>query len=159
MRTICSAIALTFAAHPSFAEDAQIVPKRLTADDLAVQTHKWDGKAIQTNAQCFYADKDDYRCGILGPHGMGGNGVFVRIDFTTISPPEMKKTVEDNCDTTDQMITNACKFQIVFAYSANDRRENNDGSVTMVITAEDEAGVFSRVVASSPTRPKRARRR
>lgn len=88
-RTICAAIALTFAAHASFAQDA---PKRLTANDLAVQTHKWDGKKIQTNAHCFYADKDDFRCAVNGPNGLAGkNAGFVRIDFTTISPPEMKK--------------------------------------------------------------------
>ena len=51
MRTICAGIAPTLVAHASFAQDA---PKRPTGDDLFVQTHKWDGKKLQTNVECFY---------------------------------------------------------------------------------------------------------
>ena len=123
---------------------AQDAPKKLTSIDLAVETHKWDGKVIQTNAQCFYADTNEYRCAVLAANGMMGVGGFVRVDFAEISPPEMKKAVEDNCDTLEKMTTRACRFQIVFTYSGNDRKENNDGSVTMEIIAEDFAGAFSR---------------
>ena len=155
MRRIFAGIVLTFVAHPSFAEDA---PKRLTANDLSVQTHKWDGKTIQTNAHCFYADKEDFRCAILGPNNKLSRNM-VRIDFTTISPPEMKKAVEDNCDTTDQMLTNACRFQILFTYASNLRQEHDDGTVATTIIAEDQAGEFSRIVASSPTKARRTRKR
>jgi hypothetical protein len=155
MRTICAGIALTFAAHASFAQDA---PKRLTASDLAVQTHKWDGKKIQANAHCFYADKEDFRCAVLGPNNQLAHSM-VRIDFTTVSPPEMKKTVEDNCDTTAQMFTNACRFQILFIYSSNERQEHNDGTVVTSIIAEDQAGEFSRIAAPTPARAQRSPRR
>lgn len=141
MRVILAGIALMIAASAAFAQDA---PKRLTANDLSVETHKWDGKKIQVNAQCFYADTDEYRCAVLGPNGIAGAGGLVRVDFAAISPPEMKKAVEDNCDTIEKMITKPCRFQIVFTYSTNDRKENNNGSVTMEIVAEDFAGTFSR---------------
>ena len=154
MRTICAGIALTFAAQASFAQDA---PKRLTANDLAVQTHKWDGRKIQANAHCFYADKEDYRCAILGPNNQLPHNM-VRIDFTTISPPELKKTVEDSCDTTDQMFTNACRFQILFTYSSNARRESNGGTVTTSIIPEDQEGEFSRIVAAPARAAQRSRK-
>ncbi len=53
-------------------------------------THKWDSKTIQVNAQCFYADTDEYRCAVLSPKGLpGGLSGTVRIDFDKISPPEI----------------------------------------------------------------------
>jgi len=130
------------AASTALALDA---PKRLTSNDLSVETHKWDGKAIQVNAQCFYADTDEYRCAVLGANGVPGAGSFVRIDFGKISPPEMKKAIEDNCDTLEKMPTRACRFQIVFTYSMYSRTENNDGSELMTIMPEDFAGTFSKV--------------
>jgi hypothetical protein len=61
----------------SFAALADDAPKRLTAADLSVETHKWDGKTIQATGQCFFADVSQYRCalGILGT-------VFVRLDLS-----------------------------------------------------------------------------
>jgi hypothetical protein len=120
---------------------AQEPPKKLTAIDLSVETHKWDGKVIQTMVQCFFADTDEYRCAVLPPQG----GDLVRIDFNKISPPEMKKTVEDNCDTIEKMTTRACRFQVVFTYSGNNRQENNNGSIMMMIIPDDSAGTFSRI--------------
>jgi hypothetical protein len=96
------------------------------------------------NAQCFFADTDEYRCAVLGSNGLMGDGGLVRVDFAAISPVEMKKALEDNCDTIEKMVTKLCRFQIVFTYSTNDRKENNNGSVTMEIVAADFAGTFSR---------------
>jgi hypothetical protein len=44
MRMICTGIALALAGSAAFAQDA---PKRLTANDLSVQTHKWDEKKFR----------------------------------------------------------------------------------------------------------------
>ena len=115
-------------------------PKRLTALDLAVQTHKWDGKAIQANAHCFYADTDEYRCAI----GSAEN-VFVRIDLSNIQPDVMKKNIEDNCDTLAKMLNRACSVDITFTYQTNHPEENNSGRTTMLIEAQDGKGTLARV--------------
>ncbi len=52
------AMLMALAAFPALAEDV----KTLNAADLAVQTHRWEGKLIETTLNCFYADKIDYRC-------------------------------------------------------------------------------------------------
>jgi hypothetical protein len=121
-----SGILLTVAA---LAEDA---PKRLTADDLSVQTHKWDGKTIQATMRCFFADKDEYRC-IVGLSGRTG----VRVDFQDIEPPNMKKMIEDKCDTVAKSVLRACMVQSTFVYLGNDREERPDGTVVMMIMPED----------------------
>ncbi len=122
----------------SFAQDA---PKKLNATDLSVQTHKWDGKSIQTTVACFYADAEDYRCAV---GGLGAADTLVRIDVTKIDPPEMKKVVEDNCDTIEKMKTRACRFVITFTYAANDRQEKADGTIVMMILTEGNTAFFAR---------------
>ncbi|HXW19318.1 MAG TPA: hypothetical protein VEK35_02320, partial [Roseiarcus sp.] len=113
--------------------------------DLAVETHKWDGKLIQSTVICFYADTDDYRCAVLSANGLPGYGTtLVRIDFSSIEPPEIKKAIEDNCDTVAKMQTKACRFQAVFTYEAFAAQENASGSRMMEIAVKDSAGVFSR---------------
>ena len=125
---------------------AQDPPKRLNADDLGVQTHKWEGKSILTTAQCFYADKDEYRCGVINSRGLMGDGTtFVRIDFSQIDPPEMKKVIEDSCDTVEKMSSRTCRVQIVFTYSGYHSDEKTDGSNTMYIETEGNTGFFSRL--------------
>lgn len=124
---------------PALAQDA---PKKLTANDLEVETHKWDGKLIQTIAQCFFADVDEYRCLALRPNGMVGEA---RIDFRTIQPPEIKKFVEDNCDTVEKTFTRSCRFQINFTYSGIHTEEHSDGSRLAAITAKDSSGTFARL--------------
>lgn len=117
---------------------ADDVPKRLAVSDLAVQTHKWDGKTVQTNLYCFFADESDYRC------GMATESVFVRIDLHNIQPDDMKKWVEDHCDTTDKMVTRLCSMSITFVYAGNDWQEKPDGSVMMLIIAEDNKATLAR---------------
>jgi hypothetical protein len=111
MRTFLAGIAL-LSATLALADEA---PKKLSAADLAVQTHKWDGKVIQMNVQCFYADVDEYRC-MIG----GGAGAFVRVDFAEVEPAEIKKAMDDNCDTIEKMLTRGCSFQVTFTYMGND---------------------------------------
>jgi hypothetical protein len=128
---------------PCLAQD--VPPKRLSADDLSVETHKWDGKSIQTVVQCFYADIDEYRCAVLASSGLPFTGkTTVRIDFKSIEPADMKKAVEDNCDTIGKMSTKGCRFQAVFTYEQNEREEEGDSTVRMLILAKDGFGSFSR---------------
>lgn len=136
MRSAIMALAL-LGATSALADDA---PKKLTSTDLSVETHKWDGKLIQITAQCFYADKDEYRCAVA-PIAMG---IFVRIDFSTIEPDSMKKAIEDSCDTIEKMPTRACAANIVFTYENNDRQDKADGSTMMTIIAVDNKGLFSK---------------
>jgi len=136
MRIVTLMLAL-LGATSAFADDA---PKRLTSSDLAVETHKWDGKLIETTGQCFFADKDEYRCAISPMQG----SELVRIDFTTIEPDAMKIAIEDNCDTITKMTTRACAVNIVFTYESNNLEEQTNGTTTMFILAAENKGVFSR---------------
>jgi hypothetical protein len=113
-------------------------PKRLSAIDLAAETPKWEGQLIQTNAQCFRAAVDEYRCNI----GVAGS-TLVRIVFSDVEPETMKRTIEDNCDMLEKMVMRPCAVQIVFKYSSY-RREDSAGAPTILILAEDNKGTFSR---------------
>ncbi|HLW92112.1 MAG TPA: hypothetical protein VKS78_12555 [Roseiarcus sp.] len=134
-RTLGSVLAFTLSSV-AIAQDA---PKRLAASDLSVETHEWDGKSIQTTVQCVYLGANDYKCAVVP---ITGNGL-VRMDFSSVDPPEMKKVIEENCDTVEKMTTKACRFQVEFIYELNDRQKNADGSTTMRIGAKDDAGAFS----------------
>ena len=138
MRGAVSFIAATiFMCSTALADEP---PKRLTAADLAVQTHKWDDKTIQATAKCFYADTNEYRCGV----GVSGN-TFVRVDFSEIEPDALKKNIEDNCDTVEKMQSRACYVSITFVYESNHREEHNDGGTTMYIVAKDGRATLARV--------------
>lgn len=136
MRLAILALAL-LGATAAFADDA---PKKLTSMDLAVQTHKWDGKLIQTTGQCFFADKDEYRCAVAPPMESG----MVRVDFTTIEPEAMKQLIEYNCDTLQKWATHACSVNMTFTYEAAERKDNANGTTTMYILATENKGVFSK---------------
>jgi hypothetical protein len=112
--------------------------KHLTTADLAVQTHKWDGKQIQATMQCFYADTDEYRC-VAGMSGRTG----VRIDFQDIEPMNMKTAIENKCDTVEKSRSRQCRVQATFVYAGNDREEKSDGMVMMIIIAEDGKAMIS----------------
>jgi hypothetical protein len=130
--TVWSVLSLSV---PALAEDT---PKRLTANDLSVETHKWDGKTIQATMQCFYADKDEFRC-IVGASGRTG----VRVDFQDIEPPSMKKAIEDKCDTVEKAASRLCRVQATFVYLGNNREEKSDGMVLMSIVPEDGKATFA----------------
>lgn len=119
-------------------------PKHLAASDLAVQTHKWDGKTIQSSGHCFFADVSDYRCAI-GVY----DRVMVRVDFSFVQPDDMKQWIDDHCDTMEKMFTAACDVQITFVYDGNDLQEQMDGSMLMTISAKDREGTFARTAAAT----------
>jgi hypothetical protein len=137
MRTLLTVLIVILFAVQARADDS---PKRLTAEDLSVQTHKWDGKTIRTTVSCFFADKDEYRC-IAG----WSERVTVRIDFVAIEPESMKSVIEDKCDAVAKARGNACKLQATFVYLGNERQEHPDGSVLMLIMAENGKGTFAPV--------------
>lgn len=105
--------------------------KKLTGADLSVQTHKWEGKTVETTGYCFYADKDDYRCHagttIDGP----------RVDFTKIEPEAARKKLEDNCDTLAKMFTNKCLVHFQFVYEKFDEMEHPGRDATPIVIPKD----------------------
>ena len=106
--------------------------KKLSAGDLAVQTHKWDGKMVESQFQCFYADKDEFRC-------MGGFGE-VRVDFSSLNPPDLKSKIENNCDTIKALRSKSCKVTIRFEYDGFDTLDNNGGTTMHVVIPKFGSG-------------------
>lgn len=108
--------------------------KVLEPVDLAVQTHKWDGKIIQTTANCFYADAREYRC-------IPASGS--RIDFSFVGPQPARDYVEKNCDTLQGSLSRRCRFLIRFTYEGYSQMEVGGllGHQT-TISAEDGIGVL-----------------
>jgi hypothetical protein len=128
-----AAIALSVLSTPALADDVI----RLTGPDLGVQTHKWDGKTIETDANCFYADKDEFRCMVGG---------LARIDFSTIEPKESQAFVERNCDTMEKVFHGAkCKLTIRFVYDGFDEMQTGGlfGRITIVKARGDRGSVVS----------------
>lgn len=80
---------------------------RVASSELGVQTHKWEGRVIETTAHCFYADADEYRC------VTGGQG---RVDFSTLFPDSAREKIESQCDTTEKMAHDQCRVTIRFVY-------------------------------------------
>jgi hypothetical protein len=125
MRLIAFVCGILIASGSVLAEEI----KRLTAADLAVQTHKWEGKTIETRMSCFYADKDEFRC----------VGSRARVDFTDITNAHGRKFLEDNCDTIAKSGRPRCTVTIRFVYESNERVETGVLPITYV-KAEDNKG-------------------
>ncbi len=106
--------------------------KRLSAADLSVQTHKWDGKMVEAQFKCFYADKDEFRC----LAGMGD----VRVDFTSLNPPDLRSKLENSCDTLKTITSKACKVTIRFEYEAFDTSETGGLGKMHIVVAKSNSG-------------------
>ncbi|SOC84799.1 hypothetical protein SAMN05421890_3290 [Ensifer adhaerens] len=109
--------------------------KKVKGNDLAVETHKYDGRLIQTTANCFLADKDDIRC-------LAGFGA--RIDFSTVTGEGMSNYLFDKCDTIENLPKNICRFDIQFTYSGFSSQPTSNGSSMTVIDAADRTAEFRR---------------
>lgn len=120
---------LSLAPFAALADDVT----KLSGIDLAVQTHKWEGKTVETTAFCFYADVNEFRCG--SPNG-------ARIDFSALEPEAARKSIESNCDTIQKMLRPACKVRIRFVYESYDTLPNSGGEETHVVIAKDNAGTI-----------------
>jgi len=125
------AAALILAPVVAHADDV----KKLSGDDLGVQTHKWDGKTIETTGFCFYADVNEYRC--LAKGRIGG----ARIDFSKLEPASEKKRIEDNCDQLAKMLTKTCAVRLQFVYEGFDTHMVGTDLVRVVL-AKDGAGTI-----------------
>ena len=108
---------------------ADSVPKKLSAADMGVQTRKWQGKTVETRMSCFYADKDEFRCTTRG----------ARVDFSSITPPEARQRVEDDCDTIEKSTRARCTFTVRFVWKESEMRPLGISRLHM-ITAENDAG-------------------
>jgi hypothetical protein len=110
--------------------------KKLSGADLAVQTHKWDGKTIETSGFCFYADVNEYRCMVPGAGGVGA-----RVDFMTMEPDAARQKIEDHCDTISKMLTKACAVRFQFVYESYDTHVSG-ADVFHIVIAKDNAGTI-----------------
>ncbi len=105
--------------------------KRIDADDLAIAPNKYVGKYVElTKAQCYYADKDEYRC--LG----NSSSVILMLVGAAITPAIEKQRLEDDCGEIKRMATPTCRRTIRI------RPENFD---------HDTVSMRDRTVVSSQT--------
>jgi len=119
---------------PSLLQSRDVV--RLAGNDLAVQTHKWDGKIIETKAHCFYADINEYRC-------MAGTLATARIDFSSIEPDDALANIERNCDTIEKMGGKKCFVTIRFTYESFKEIDMGGlyGKMTMILAKNAEGAI------------------
>lgn len=99
--------------------------KKLTSLDLAIQTHRWDGKIVESRFQCLYADKNEFRC-------LGGFAA-VRVDFSTLEPAAIRKKIENTCDTHATFILRRCAFTIQFSYGSFEALTKDNGAILHVV--------------------------
>ena len=85
--------------------------KVLSPSDLVIQTHKWDGKTVETSLNCIFADNNDFRCVDLIAFSN------IRIDFQSFDT-EGQKYLEDKCDTRTKSNSLACRITIRFLYNS-----------------------------------------
>jgi hypothetical protein len=111
--------------------------KILSGVDLAVETHKWDGKMIRSMFVCFYADVNEFRCVANGR---------ARVDFAKFSNPDpsFQKSIEDNCDTIAHFSSRKCIVTVKFEYESfdNNSMKNDDGTKTFIVILKDGIGAI-----------------
>lgn len=108
--------------------------KIVSGGNLAVQTHKYEGKLIQTSLHCFYADVHDIRC----LTNMG----TARVDFMSVSDTEVEDALLSNCDDIETAFLKPhCHFDVQFVYGGF--LELNDGiTKTMLVVPKMGTGQF-----------------
>ena len=106
---------------------------RVTSLDLAAQTHKWDGKTIETQSYCFYADVNEFRCAMPGG---------ARIDFTDLQPDAARAVIEKNCDTISKFMSRPCFIKFRFVYESYGLLDANDGTQLHTVKAKDDIGTI-----------------
>ncbi|OCC05097.1 hypothetical protein BA190_09280 [Labrys sp. WJW] len=93
-------------------KDADEKPKSykvVDSDDLYVSPNKYKGTAVEwRNAQCLYADKDEYRC------ASNGRGMTVMIVARKITPDNERTMLENDCDSVKSTFTKKCRRTIRF---------------------------------------------
>jgi hypothetical protein len=111
--------------------------KVLKPSDLAVETSKWDGRVVETTLNCFYADRNEFRC----LDAMSGG---VRVDFREFDT-DGQAYLEKNCDEIDKISSPRCRVTIRFTYASHSRMEGGGllGHIT-VVAAENDVGIIVR---------------
>jgi hypothetical protein len=132
MKRIFAAAIVVALTQPSFADDI----KRVSGADLSVQTHKWDGKTIETSGYCFYSDVGDYRC------LAGDPAASARIDFKQIEPDSAREAVESHCDTLEKLISRSCRFRFRFIYDGFGELPGGGGDIIHVVIPKDGLGTI-----------------
>lgn len=94
------------ASAPEAPTPAAEAPKKLSAADIGVETSKWNGKYVEVTFQCFYADRNEFRC-------TAGTG---RVDFSDLTPPAEREKLENDCGTIANMQKLTCRRAIRFFY-------------------------------------------
>lgn len=90
--------------------------KRLAPTDLAVETHKWEGKVVETTLNCLYADAADFRC--FDTRGLAR----VRVDFNSFNDAG-SGYLQLRCDTSSAADTRACLVKLRFIYESSHRQD------------------------------------
>lgn len=107
---------------------------RLSPIDLAAQTHKWDGKTVETTLRCFYADVNEFRC--------TAHLASMRIDFADLQPTDSRASIERDCDTLLKALSRKCMVTLRFVYSGFNEQETNRSNTITVILAKDNLGTI-----------------
>src|SRR5271166_1428815 len=114
---------ISLVASPALAQEATV----LRASDLAVQTHRWEGEVVETTLNCFYADKQDYRCYDAKSFAR------VRVDFVSFDS-DGEAFLQRRCDRIDVADTDACRVTLRFTYQSFDVMPSGDsfGDLTLI---------------------------
>jgi len=95
------------AAHAEF--------KAVAASELGIGSGKYLNRDLEVpSMRCYYADVADYRC-ITGP-----GGAFVSVFASNLTPENLRKQVEDECDTLEKTRRSVCSFTLRINYNADD---------------------------------------
>ncbi len=77
-------------------------------DDIMVSPGKFRGKPLELKSvQCFYADKDEYRC-------LANSSSVVMVTAPEITPTEAKATLENACGQIKKITSKECRRRIRF---------------------------------------------
>jgi len=113
-------------------EDAKLAKSQeVSVSNLAVQSHRYDGKVIVTRLNCFFADASEYRC--LGASKL-------RIDFASLDNSD---DLDKYCDDIDKLYTSHCSVRVRFTYKGCEDFDI-DGStrITRVIADLDSGEIL-----------------
>jgi hypothetical protein len=107
--------------------------QKVDAADLAIAPNKFLDKNIELNGlQCFYADKDEYRC--LSPH----SSIILMIVVGDITPAAEKTKLENDCGRIKNLTLPSCRrtLRMVPSEVKHDSVDLRDRTVVMALTAE-----------------------
>lgn len=108
-------------------------PQNVDAEDLAIAPNKFIDKNIAIkDLQCFYADKNEYRC--ISSH----HGIILMIVVGDVTPQSEKDRLENDCGKIKNLTSASCRRALRFVPMKvkNDSVDLRDRTVVMSLTAE-----------------------